>query len=454
MLGTCIPFFLSLCHIAATECHNEKKEETPLIPFLKKQLRTTFGVLSSFRGNARACIISEPFWAVPYNLYATYASVYMLALGCSKIQIGLLSSITLALQMVFSLVSGYVTDRLGRRRASLIFDLISWSIPTLLWAFAQNFAFFLIAGAVNSLVRIVANSWTCLMIEDTPPGERVHTFTWISVAGILAGFFSPVAGLLVGRFGLVPSLRGLYLFAFASMTFMFFFRNYMVTETRMGLQKLSEGGKAGLGKITAEYAGIARSLASNRMALIAFLINILININVVLRGTFLSILLTKTLGFPEGAIAVFPFVHAGIMLFIFVFVMPSLARRGTSGPLFIGTSLLVLSALVLVVSPPLSWFAVVSSTVLGAVGTALAAPISDTLVSNSVPEKDRAKAMSLFYAAYFALTAPFGYIGGRLSAVSDRLPLALAAAAVLGAAALCAAIAHGERKKNAARRRV
>jgi DHA1 family tetracycline resistance protein-like MFS transporter len=397
-------------------------------------------VLSGFKGNAKACLVTEPLWGIPYNLYSTYASVYMLALGCSKIQIGLISSISLALQMVFSLISGYITDRLGRRRTSIVFDLISWSIPTLLWAFSQNFYFFLVAGAINSLVRIVANSWSCLMIEDAHPKERVHIFTWISVAGILAGFFSPLAGLFVDRFGMVPAMRGLYLFAFVSMTFMFFLRNSMVTETRVGMEKLKESRHGDARKTLTEYAGIIRHLAASPVTIIAFLINILININVVMRGTFLSILLTKTLGFPEGTISIFPFVHAGIMLFVFVFVMPSVGKRGTSRPLLFGAGFLTLSALLLIVSPPLSYVAVIASTVLGSIGTALSVPISDAFVANSVSEKDRAKAMSLFYASFFALTAPFGYLGGKLSTISDRLPFVIAAAAVLVAAVLAAVI--------------
>jgi MFS transporter, DHA1 family, tetracycline resistance protein len=417
-----------------------------VIGFIRKQLRTTFGVLSGFKGNAKACILVEPLWGIPFNLYSTYASVYMLALGCSKIQIGLISSIGLALQTVFSLVSGYVTDRLGRRRTSLIFDLVSWSIPTLLWAFAQNFWFFLAAGAINSLVRIVANSWTCLMIEDTPARERVHIFTWISVAGILAGFFAPIAGILVDRFQMVTTMRGLYLFAFASMTFMFFLRNALTVETGMGLKKLQESRHADFRQTREEYGRIARHLLSNPVTIAAFLINILININVIMRGTFLSILLTKTLGFPDGAIAIFPFIHAGIMLFVFVFVMPSIGRMGIARPLFAGVALLALSAVLLILAPPLSWAAVIASTVLGSVGTALAIPISDTFVANAVSEKDRAKAMSLFYASFFALTAPFGYLGGLLSAVSDRLPFLIAAGAVLAAACLAAAIPALEKK--------
>ena len=370
----------------------------------------------------------------------------MLALGCTKVQIGLLSSLGLALQTVFSLISGYVTDRLGRRRTTLIFDLVSWSVPTLILAFAQNFYFFLAAAAVNSLVRIVANSWTCLMIEDAHPHERVHIFTWISVAGILAGFFAPLAGLFVKGFGMVPAMRGLYVFAFVSMTFMNFLRNTMVTETRVGREKMAESRHGDAGETLREYGRIFSHLAQSPLTILAFLISILINIAMVLRGTFLSILLTKTLGFPEATIAVFPFVQSGVMLFVLIFIMPSVSRRTAFWPLSMGILFIAAGALILVVSPPQSLAAVIVSTVLSGIGTALAVPLADTLTANTVKEKDRAKVMSLFYGVSFALTAPFGYLGGVLSMISDRLPFVVAIAAVLAAAALAAVtsrVRHG-----------
>ena len=93
-------------------------------------------------GNARACVMVEPLFIIPHNLFITYTSVYMVALGCTDKQIGLIASVSLIFQMFFSIIGGYVTDKLGRKRTSLIFDLISWCIPTLIWAVAQNFYFF------------------------------------------------------------------------------------------------------------------------------------------------------------------------------------------------------------------------------------------------------------------------------------------------------------------------
>ena len=37
--------------------------------------------LLDLRGNARGAVFTEPLWGIPFNLYAPYVSVYMLAFG-------------------------------------------------------------------------------------------------------------------------------------------------------------------------------------------------------------------------------------------------------------------------------------------------------------------------------------------------------------------------------------
>ena len=81
------------------------------------------------RGNERACLWTEPLWGIPYNLYVPFASVYMAALGLSAVEIGTVSTVFFASQMVWALLSGPLTDKLGRRLCTVIFDVLSWSVP-------------------------------------------------------------------------------------------------------------------------------------------------------------------------------------------------------------------------------------------------------------------------------------------------------------------------------------
>ncbi len=90
--------------------------------------------LFNLEGNPKASVYTEPLWGIPYNLFIPYASVYMLALGVSDAQIGMIASLGLLIQPIFALISGAITDKYGRRLTTLISDLLSWSIPCLIWA--------------------------------------------------------------------------------------------------------------------------------------------------------------------------------------------------------------------------------------------------------------------------------------------------------------------------------
>ncbi len=409
-----------------------------MISLLRAQLRSTREVITGFRGNARALLVSEPLWGIPYNLYATYASVYMLSLGCSETQVGLVASASLIASIVFSLMGGWFADRLGRKRATLIFDLVSWSIPTVMLAVARSFTVFLAAAIINALVRIVSISWDCLMVEDTAPERRVHFYTWIAIAGILAGFISPVSGVLVDRFGMVLAMRGLYLFAAVCMTFMFLWRNAMVHETRIGIVKMQETHHGDARAAASEYARIIRQLLRNPLTLVALLLSLLLTIQVTLKSTFLSILLIRGLGFPEGSISVFPAINSAVVLLVYTLAMPAVGRMKIHRPLLFGLVCSAASFLLLAASPVRGMLVVVASTVVGALGGAITGPLSSALVANSVSDADRAKVMSIFNALVIAACSPFGYLGGVLAAVSERLPFLLAALTFVPTIALAA----------------
>jgi MFS family permease len=122
---------------------------------LKKH--SLFASLKSLTRNPRGCVYTEPLWGIPFNLYAPYVSIYMVALGLSDTDIGLIVSISWSFQVIFAMLSGVITDKVGRRRTTLLFDILSWAIPALICAVAQNFWYFLVAGIINSTWRITMN---------------------------------------------------------------------------------------------------------------------------------------------------------------------------------------------------------------------------------------------------------------------------------------------------------
>ena len=70
--------------------------------------------LLDLRGNPRACVYTEPMWGLSMNLCLPYASVYMLSLGMNDVEVGIISSIYMFSQTIFSILSGAIVDKMGR----------------------------------------------------------------------------------------------------------------------------------------------------------------------------------------------------------------------------------------------------------------------------------------------------------------------------------------------------
>jgi MFS family permease len=381
--------------------------------------------LVHLEGNPRICVYTEPLWAIPYNLYLPYASVYMLALGLRDGQIGLLVSVGLFFQIFMSLVSGPITDKLGRRLTTFIFDIISWSLPTLVWAIAQNFTWFFVAALLNSVLRVTANSWTLLMIEDAPKGKLVGIWSWCSIAGILSGFFAPLAGILVARFSLVTAVRILYANAFFFMTLKFFILFRWGTETKQGEIRMKETSGIPFHKLMGHYSGFLKKILTNPYTLHAFLIAFVIMINETVKNVFWSIMVVKELGLPESSLSFFPFIRSSAMIACYLFVTPRLNHLRFRNPLLAGFSMILVSNAVLLLSPAGSYVFVGVSTLLDAVAFSLLPPFKETLVVDAVDKHDRAGIMALFNVALLALATPFGWIAGMLSERSRFYPFML-----------------------------
>jgi len=386
--------------------------------------------LKNLRGNVRGCVYTEPLWGIPYNLYAPYVSVYMLAFGLSDSQIGLITSIGMALQVFWTLMSGAITDKLGRKRTTLIFDILSWSVPCLIWAAAQDFTYFVVAAAVNSVWRVTHNSWQCLLVEDTDPDLLVDVWSWIYIGGLIAAFVSPLTGLLIDRFSLIPTMRGLYLLAFAMMTAKFLIMNCMVTETHQGGVRMRETRHQRLLAVLGESQSVLRQVLRTPVTLVTGGLIVIVGIYRLIQGTFWSILVTEKLQIPPEQMAIYPFIRSMTMLLFFFLVMPRLRRMDLRKPMAFGFVGLIVSQVVLLAVPPGNRVLLAVATILEACSVPTATTLLDKLVVLAVDAQERARVMAILYAMVLVLTSPFGWIAGRLSEVNRRLPFVLTIALV------------------------
>ncbi len=381
--------------------------------------------LRKLRGNARACVYTEPLWGIPFNLYSPYVSVYMLALGLTDVQIGLLTSIGLVLQVFWALLSGPITDKWGRKRITFIFDIISWSIPCLIWAVAQNFTYFLLGVIVNAVWRVTANSWQCLLVEDTDEHLLVDIYSWIYIAGLLAAFVSPLTGFLIDKYSLIPTLRGLYVLSFVMMTAKFIILNALAKETKQGLVRMEETRHQPLFAVVGESKGVFKQILRTPATLFTAGLMIVMGITNTVRGTFWSILVTEKLQFPAAHLAWYAFARSVTMLVFFFTIMPRLATKDTRKLMGVGFLGLTASQVLLLLTPVGDAWLLLLSTIVEACSIPLASTLLEKLIVLTVDAKERARIMGLLSVLVIVVTSPFGWIAGELSGVDRSWPFIL-----------------------------
>jgi MFS family permease len=395
-----------------------------------------FHTLANLRGNARGCVYTEPLWGIPYNLYAPYMSVYMLALGLSDANIGLITSISLAMQVFWALMSGVITDKFGRRRTTLISDLITWSLPCLIWAISQNFWYFLIAAILNSAWRISHTSWTCLLVEDTDPALLVEVYSWIYIANIVAGFFSPIGGWLIAQYSLVPTVRAMLFLAFILMTIKFLATNAMTTETRQGLVRIEETRDQPLFSVLRGSTVVLKEILRSRPVLVVTLLLAILSVYRTITSTFWPILVTEKLAVPPAALSLYQFGRSAVMLAAFFTIMPRFRNAEPFRTMLFGFAGLLISQLILIATPSGAYVVLMISVAIEALSLPAVSTLLDKLVVVEVDPAERARTMGLMLVLVILLTSPFGWIGGQLSEINRVLPFVLLTFFLLGGIAL------------------
>jgi DHA1 family tetracycline resistance protein-like MFS transporter len=388
-------------------------------------------LFKNISGNAKACLLYEPLFLLPYTLYVTYASVFMIALGVSEKGIGWITSLGLIMQIFTSMISGYLTDRMGRKRALLVFDLLSISVGMLFLIFAQNIWFFVIAAILNSLNRIANTAWYCLLIEDSEPSKRHHIFNMLQLVGVIGGLFAPIGGWMVSEWTLIPAVRIMYVIAGVSMTLMFIGRNYATYETEIGKRKRAESKTMDWSAMIKEYTAVLRVIFVNRSLLLIFCVYIMFQFQLTIKNTFLSIYLVKVLHFRDAFIAIFPAVTSAAMLLLMMFVVPKLNHERLNLYMICGFLISAAAIVLQILLHEGQFVLMVLSAVLSAVGTILTYPYLEAAVANTMDDDKRAGMLSILSVLILIFISPAGAIGGWSYSIDPRLPFILIVAAFI-----------------------
>jgi len=416
--------------------------------------------LRGLRGNPRACVYTEPLWGISMNLCLPYASVYMLALGVEDTRLGFVTTVGMLSQVVFGILGGVVTDKLGRRLTTAIFDFTAWCVPGIIW-FAVSlvdekwaFGFFLGASVINGTLKISQTSWDCLMVEDAKREQITRIYSLITVAGQMSAIFAPIASVLVAHYSLVPAVRILYANAVIIMTAKVVWLYLWSHETEMGMKRKAETKGVPIRALLAGYGGVVRLILGSRGTVFALIVGILFAAASTINGTFWQVLVNKKLMVPAPMLPIFAMGRSIVMMVFLFTVVPRIAKTThLKNPLLIGFLAYGVGQTLLSVIPAPSgeagaatYVLLCTSLLFDAFGVGTLAMLAESIVALNIDPQERSRTMAVQAMLIMLVVSPFGWIGGYLSSLSRSLPFVLNA--VILAIGILATLIHYRRRRS------
>ena len=384
--------------------------------------------LINLKGNPRACVYTEPLWGLSINIVLPYASVYMLAIGLHDSQVGLVATIYMFSQVIFAFFGGPITDKLGRRKTTAIFDFLAWCVPCLIWWQARNFWFFFVAALINGTMQVVVNSWNCLLVEDAEKEQITGINSLIGVAVQFSVFFGPIAIIMFSRMTLIPAMHILYINAFIVMSLKIILCYFLSRETGMGLNRLKETHGKSIFYLALGYGGVLKIIIKSHGTIFAMVITAIVGIVAMINNTFWQVIVSQKLLVPIHLLPLFPILRSVISIIFLFFIVPRMIKGTLKLPLLTGFVCFFIGQTILVIAPAygsIKYIVLCLSLIFDGFGLSTLHMLARSLVALNVNPEERARVMALIHMVIMTVTAPFGWIGGLLSELSRNLPFIL-----------------------------
>ncbi len=290
----------------------------------------------SYHRNAKACLVFLPLWSVPFSLSFFYLSLYLREFGVSDTQLGLLVTAGAGASILFSLLSAPIVDSIGRKRATLYFDLAGSVVPFLVYVVSGSFVFALIGTLLSNANKILSVGYYLLMTEDSVNSEKAASFNIFNILVIASGVLVPIAGSLVEKLGIVRAERWFLVLSALSMTVSALGRNHFAVETSTGERLMERHAADPRGRfldfrnLAAPYRRALSYLGSNRVAAAAVAANVLFYVFYIVgtnNSLYFAPFFNDVLGMNPAMVSVIGAVFSGGTLFAMLFLNPLLFRR-------------------------------------------------------------------------------------------------------------------------------
>lgn len=162
-----------------------------------------------------------------------FLPIYMMALGGGALSIGLLSAMDNLLSALYSFPGGYLSDRIGEKRALLIFNIVAMAgflVVILIPAWQA-----VLAGAVLfiSWTAISLPATMSLMYKSFPENGRIMGVSMTSLARRVPMALGPIiGGAFIGAWGERDGVRYAFIAALVMAAVALAFQNILIEDDR------------------------------------------------------------------------------------------------------------------------------------------------------------------------------------------------------------------------------
>jgi len=160
--------------------------------------------------NLRILTIRQILGMFSYRLAIPYSSLYILALGGNKAQIGLINSLLPLAGLVIFPISGYFTDRTGRVKLIALAGYLS-AFTWLLYVFAPSWEWIALGALIRGFMVFQFPPSSAILADSMDPKNRGVGIATMMTLGNAFAMFSPyIAGIILELFDVNLGMRLLY----------------------------------------------------------------------------------------------------------------------------------------------------------------------------------------------------------------------------------------------------
>ena len=153
------------------------------------------------RGNVLVLMACRVLWGMSTSIVYPFFSLYILALGGTTAEVGLINSIGILAGMILYPVGGYIADRAGRVKL-IGYSTIFYAFSHLFFLFATNWQVIAVGQFFSQLLLFYMPAMNALEADSLPPGVRGKGFALIMAVPSTIRIVAPyIGGWIIAAYG-------------------------------------------------------------------------------------------------------------------------------------------------------------------------------------------------------------------------------------------------------------